>query len=471
MKKGTKEKQEGITLIALVITIIVLLLLAGVTIATLTGENGLLTRTNSSKVETEKAAILEEANLAKQNLIVDGYLKGEKESKSNLLNAINTELKGSILEGQEIITEDNKYRVLVNPDFTIKVIENTKAPLAKGELGLQLQFDEATRIMKIYPVIGGIRLDKYYDDKLNAMTYEEKITYIMNDKGFTTKEEAEMDIKSKGIEINEYIKNNCSLRLLRTKIIITESNGEIEEINYPKSKYVEEIVFKVGNYECKAEYNGKTAIGKAVIPEEKQIDKTHIFKYTTDGVITGIKPEYLGKNHNNQGSGTYDMYIDEYLRIYGTTLKIPNKIGNTNIIGIEMYAFESIQNIDKVIIEEGITEIGESAFKNCSNLAKLELPNSIIQIRNEAFGDCNIKNINIPNSVSLIESYAFFGNRFEKAYIPESVKNIGNHAMYSNKSNAIIECQAGAKPVDWDAKWNFDGFDKKFTTVNWGVTK
>ena len=44
MKK--EEKIKGITLIALVITIIVMLILAGVTIGTLFGENGILTRSN-----------------------------------------------------------------------------------------------------------------------------------------------------------------------------------------------------------------------------------------------------------------------------------------------------------------------------------------------------------------------------------------------------------------------------------------
>ena len=40
MKKFLKERENGITLIALVITIIVLLILAGVSIAMLTGDNG-----------------------------------------------------------------------------------------------------------------------------------------------------------------------------------------------------------------------------------------------------------------------------------------------------------------------------------------------------------------------------------------------------------------------------------------------
>ena len=56
MKKTKKDKlktSRGITLIALVITIIVLLILAGVTIATLTGENGILTKATDAKEQTE----------------------------------------------------------------------------------------------------------------------------------------------------------------------------------------------------------------------------------------------------------------------------------------------------------------------------------------------------------------------------------------------------------------------------------
>ena len=55
VKKQTLKENKGITLIALVITIIVLLLLAGISIATLTGDNGILTQAKRAKEETEKA--------------------------------------------------------------------------------------------------------------------------------------------------------------------------------------------------------------------------------------------------------------------------------------------------------------------------------------------------------------------------------------------------------------------------------
>lgn len=67
MKKSYKRNlrsQRGITLIALVITIIVLLILAAVSIATLTGENGILTQANKAKTETNNENIEEQVQLA-----------------------------------------------------------------------------------------------------------------------------------------------------------------------------------------------------------------------------------------------------------------------------------------------------------------------------------------------------------------------------------------------------------------------
>lgn len=63
-KINTLKTTRGITLIALVITIIVLLILAGVTIATLTGENGILTRASEASEQTKKANIEEQVKLA-----------------------------------------------------------------------------------------------------------------------------------------------------------------------------------------------------------------------------------------------------------------------------------------------------------------------------------------------------------------------------------------------------------------------
>ena len=63
MEKGTIYDRKGITLIALVITIIILLILAGATIATLTGDNGIISNARKAKEETDKGKIDEEMRL------------------------------------------------------------------------------------------------------------------------------------------------------------------------------------------------------------------------------------------------------------------------------------------------------------------------------------------------------------------------------------------------------------------------
>ena len=78
------KNNKGITLIALVITIIVLLILAGVTIAMLTGDNGILTKTNQAKTNTSKGEAADKINMALNaeyaNILSDGKMSGASDS-------------------------------------------------------------------------------------------------------------------------------------------------------------------------------------------------------------------------------------------------------------------------------------------------------------------------------------------------------------------------------------------------------
>ena len=90
-EKNIVKKQTGITLIALVITIIVLLILAGVSIATLTGENGILTKAQEASIQTRGAQVEEVINLWKsetemnENSNSDATVKSEDELLQELL--------------------------------------------------------------------------------------------------------------------------------------------------------------------------------------------------------------------------------------------------------------------------------------------------------------------------------------------------------------------------------------------------
>ena len=121
MKNSIKsERQKGITLIALVITIIVLLILAAVSIATLTGENGILTKASGAKVENAHASVKEAMRLEYTEYIFE---KNQGQSTGTLID---------YLQGKKIIGEageDGKYKI------DVEKLSNTEIDLGKGTDG------------------------------------------------------------------------------------------------------------------------------------------------------------------------------------------------------------------------------------------------------------------------------------------------------------------------------------------------
>ena len=115
-ERKTIKKNNGITLIALVITVIVLLILAGVTIATLTGENGILTRASDAAEQTEIANVIEQAQT--------DILGIQAENKNGTITQ--EQLKGVL----------DKYFDGVPNDFSIDDIFTTKDEYGKHEIAV-----------------------------------------------------------------------------------------------------------------------------------------------------------------------------------------------------------------------------------------------------------------------------------------------------------------------------------------------
>ena len=117
--KGNKEKdivkkQTGITLIALVITIIVLLILAGVSIATLTGNNGILTQANQAKENNNSAAAKEKVQVEALGSID----KSGKFNESTFEENVTKNIKGSTVKksGSSLIVTVDGYDVTVDKE-------------------------------------------------------------------------------------------------------------------------------------------------------------------------------------------------------------------------------------------------------------------------------------------------------------------------------------------------------------------
>ena len=133
-----KEAQKGITLIALVITIIVLLILAGVSIAMLTGQNGILTQANNAKNATELASAKEKVELA-----VIGAISQTRDGTLTV-GKLRTELAnyGGTVEGDTFpVTakvDGKSFTVDANGNVTVSgssTEPNPPAPTENGTLG------------------------------------------------------------------------------------------------------------------------------------------------------------------------------------------------------------------------------------------------------------------------------------------------------------------------------------------------
>ena len=135
-----QKKQKGITLIALVITIIVLLILAGISIAALTGDNGVLTKASTSKIVNELGKAKDEINLKAAEAISDYYESIYVNNTSSPHN--NGDMENVIINKLEkyFITDHNNGDY---PDYTItrndkKMIIVSKAnPNIKTEVELK----------------------------------------------------------------------------------------------------------------------------------------------------------------------------------------------------------------------------------------------------------------------------------------------------------------------------------------------
>ena len=140
-KEIKKIDNKGITLIALVITIIVLLILAGVSIAMLTGENGILTQAQRAANETEQAALEEKIKLLSAEAMINEQTGNVEEKTAKELQDELKEQGENVLVAQWDkyiifdLNENKEYRVTSNGEVEYygestmgNILKNTKTP-------------------------------------------------------------------------------------------------------------------------------------------------------------------------------------------------------------------------------------------------------------------------------------------------------------------------------------------------------
>ena len=156
-----------------------------------------------------------------------------------------------------------------------------------------------------------------------------------------------------------------------------------------------------------------------------------------------------GYTYWNEGNLTWKLYEDGTLNISGTgamknydregdnpspvynNLSVKKVVIEDGVTSIGDAAFYDCNNLTSITIPDSVTSIGNAAFSFCSSLTSITIPDGVTSIGNSAFSNCNIlTSITIPNSVTSIGAYAFsYCSSLTSITIPNSVTSIGDAAF------------------------------------------
>ena len=339
-----KKREKGITLIALVVTIVVLLILAGVSISMLTGENGIIKQSENAKDATEQAKVEELVDLAVNSLI------GENEGSTNEITP-------------EMIAEE------------INRTENRDDVYAEGStFPVNIIFPEEGRKVNV-------TLEKNWDKNYNVNITEDDIapTDLFN---YEIINNEEKQVKITGIK-EQFYKEDTYYSI--------EYEGLTDILAIPYRVEGSKVEGGVAN-----EYYTITEVS---LVKFSTAYYDSCWKALPENIENIIYPNTVTKIYAGEGwfqsQGKYNSGDLKKVVLSNKIEKIPD------------YFFIGCGNLKEIVIPEGVKEIGRYVFDGCVNLEEITLPSSIEKISPYTFytGESytGINKINIKKPENTIE--------------------------------------------------------------------
>ena len=481
-----KKENKGITLIALVITIIVLLILAGVTVTTLTGDNGLLGKTSESKFITEIQHYNEELKLA----ITEDYTNsmGNRQNKFNIRRSSYND-ENSFIEAMKtkIPSFNNKYanKLEIKEDKLNYIGEDeqernwlSQAISVAGMLKINYVYEDGTQAATPYqqvipdgsyevesPTINGYEPDHYIvsgeiegDTNITVTYYppSQGLEYELLDDGTYTVAgigtfaggglviPAEYEgkdvtqIKTSAFYNNKVLKVvNIPNTIKKVKYEAFYKCSNIESV-YINAETTEGAIFEQCSNMRRAEIgeNVKVLGGLSFWGDTNLSDVTiyteqaNINAYTFSWGCSSLKEVKVKDNNSRYKVIDGVLYSKDLKKIYmyppakeGETFEIPAVVEE-----LGDYAFCDNKNLKKINIPQNITKFGTEMFYSSDILEEVEVNSNLIG--NWAFEVCpNLKKIIIGKSVTKIK-----GRAFSRSTNIEEFKYLGTMEEWNNIS-------------------------------------
>lgn len=380
------RKIKGVTLIALAVTIIVMLILAGATITMISGNSGIITQGQKAKYKNIAGQVKEVISTELVSINMEELEENKtltiEEKKQRIINALKDKGYGSN-ENKDVTINNSETLVIVNEDNVISLLTGEEA--IKGEEGLwDWGADTDTKVANKEVGICG------YNGNEEEITIPEYIVY-----------------KHKVYTVTEI--QNCIAghnNIYKIKSDNTQTNH----------------IFGTNN----------------IVKEIKMLDN---IEYIAGGTFSGNQSiEKIEMSNNMQGfSGGATFFGCSKLK----SCKLSNSI---KIIPDNL--FQNCTSLEEVNIPESTVEIGESAFSGVTSIEKLVIPGNVKKIDKNAFWDmgygtnAKLKEIVINEGVEEIGEQAFGREKSVNVdlHLPSTVKSekIGKNAFAEFGKNVYL---------------------------------
>lgn len=413
------KKMRGITLIALIITIIVMLILVGVTVTTAIN-GGLFKQAQKAKTRHEEEYIKEQIQIALVSSI-DERLMGYEYGTGGNVNLLVLKQELEKIFATKVKTGKMIIRVVIPGDSGYVEVSDEKLANLYNEILLNTGLSDFGKLLLD---LGQLEIET--DGKIFTVTSTGKVSVETIGEITTNGEKMSLREMSKVFKLN-----NGS---------ILEYYGKEKTVKIPKAYYIEAL-----------------------------------------GENTDISITQLGKRDENGKSGSYNDYWYSLFQVKGEKIAIKEMLLTKDNDGNEVYLDfkeENYDQIKEILTSAGLDLTGVSNFNELKNYMHAYQENGewyttfVEEGDKIKFVDKNelsgVENVVIPEGVVKVCNYALAGDPFlTKVYIPASLISqeradaIGSSAFEGASSNLKIYITT---PEGWGetqknaAISKFDGF-------------